>query len=246
MEAIGDEDLRLLASCLSGDIGLYEQVREECLRGTTSPDETAAGVAKFVLSHVDADQIEGVLRELRGATIMFSRAAATAPQLCLTMPTWLRRTMFASETASTEVAMVNVILHARTSLRLAFPFIDVASTEILRQLSYAWKRGCTVQVLCRDMSPFEALDIDAEFARALRECRKGAAYRSPVAVGNAKWTFHAKVLIADEIGAYVGSANLTKSSLMEQSEVGILIFEAAILKNLKAWYSSLWAALSSV
>lgn len=43
--------------------------------------------------------------------------------------------------------MVNVILHAKSSLRLAFPFIDMASADVLKQLEYAWRRGCSVQVL---------------------------------------------------------------------------------------------------
>lgn len=241
---IGDEDLRLLASCLSGNIRLYEQVFAECLSGTPSADATAEAVAKFLLSRVAGAQLAQVLEQLRGATIMYSGEADEAPQLCLTMPAWLRPTTFATPTATTEVAMINVILHAKTSLRLAFPFIDAASADVLQQLGYAWKRGCSVQILCREMSSLDALGLQGDFIAALRENRHGAACRIPTRVDNVKWTFHAKVLIADEVGAYVGSANLTKSSLMDQSEVGILIFDAAILKNLKVWYSSLWAALS--
>ena len=214
------------------------------MRGTPSADSTADAVAKFLRSRLGDADIEDVLHQLRGATIMYSPAAADAPQLCLTMPTWLRPTSFAAPTATTEVAMINVILHAKVSLRLAFPFIDPASMEVLRQLGYAWKRGCSVQILCRDMSTIDAMGLDREFLSALREGRRGAACRIPVWVDNVKWTFHAKVLIADEISAYVGSANLTKSSLTDQAEVGILIADSPILKDLKAWYSSLWSALS--
>lgn len=61
-----------------------------------------------------------------------------------------------------------------------------------------------------------------------------------------KWTFHAKVMIADESTAYVGSANVTKASLTDQAEVGILVSDVAILRDLKTWYSSLWSVLIRV
>lgn len=246
MSAISDEDLRLLANCLSGQIPLFEQVLTECLSGVPSSDATAGSVAKFVLSRVSGEALHGVLHQLRGATVMYSADQATAPRLCLTMPDWLRPASFTSGTATTEVAMINVILHAKSSLRLAFPFIDAASADVLRQLGYAWKRGCTVQILCRDMSSLDSQGLDADFIAALRNCRDGAACRVPIWVENVKWTFHAKVLIADEVSAYVGSANLTKSSLTDQAEVGVLISDGPILKDLRAWYSSLWSALGNL
>ncbi len=243
MAAIGDEDLRLIANCLSGDVGLYDQVYAECIEGLPSSDSTAAAVAKFVRSRAGSTGIEGVLHQLRGATIMYSSDAASASQLCLTMPRWLYPASFASSVATTEVAMVNVILHAKSSLKLAFPFIDMASADVLKQLEYAWRRGCSVQVLCRDIETFDGLGLEREFVDALRECRLGAACRVSTWAGNVKWTFHAKVMIADEITAYVGSANLTKASLTDQAEVGILVSDVAILRDLKSWYSSLWSVL---
>jgi len=243
---IGDEDLRLLANCLGGDLRLFDQVYAQCIAGSPSADSTAGAVAKFISSRTPHDETERILQQLRGATIMSSSGAVSAPQLCLTMPAWLRAAAFASTAASTEVAMVNVILHARRSLKLAFPFIDSASCDLFKQLEYAWRRGCGVQILCRDMSTLEGLGLDSNFTGALRECRNGGACRIPTSVDNVKWTFHAKVMIADELTAYVGSANLTRASLNDQAEVGILISDAAILRGLRTWYSSLWAALVHV
>jgi phosphatidylserine/phosphatidylglycerophosphate/cardiolipin synthase-like enzyme len=160
------------------------------------------------------------------------------------MPNWLRQRAGHEGGATTEVAMINVILHAKESLRLAFPFVDSASTDILQQLGYAWKRGCTIQILCRDASSLEGLGVGADFVDALRRCRLGAACRVPASAGGIKWTFHAKVLIADDTRAYVGSANLTKASLVDQAEVGLLISDSAVLQELKTWYSSLWSALA--
>jgi len=101
-----------------------------------------------------------------------------------------------------------------------------------------------VQVLCRDVSLLDQLGLDREFIKALRECRRGAACRVPISARGAKWTFHAKVMIADEITAYIGSANLTKASLIDQAEVGVLISDAAILRDLKAWYVMVWSMLA--
>jgi hypothetical protein len=243
MASIGDEDLRLLANCLSGDVGLYDQVYAQCTADSPSSDPTAAAVAKFIISRSGFADLEGILHQLRGATIMYSREAVAAAQLCLTMPSWLQRASFASTIATTEVAMVNVILHAKSNVELAFPFIDAASIEVFKQLEYAWRRGCSVHVLCRDIATFDDLGLDRDFVDALRGCRDGAACRIPTSVGNVTWTFHAKVLIADDVTAYVGSANLTKASLTNQAEVGVLISDATILKDLRAWYWSLWAVL---
>lgn len=243
MISIGDEDLRLLANCLGGDVSLFDQVYAQCTAGSRSVDSTAGAVAKFISSRASRDEIEGVLQQLRGATVMSSNGAVSAPQLCLTMPRWLRLDSFGSAVASTEVAMVNVILHARSSLRLAFPFIDAASRDVFKQLEYAWRRGCSIQVLCREIDNIRAMDSQADFVAALLDCRDGAACRVPTYVDNVKWTFHAKVLIADEVSAYVGSANLTRASLTDQAEVGILISDASVLKDLRVWFSSLWSAL---
>ncbi len=143
--------------------------------------------------------------------------------------------------------MVSVILHAKKTLRLAFPFVDRASEMIFRQLSYAWRRGCAIQLLCRDTSALERLQADPDLLRALRENRDGAAVRGPFsAVSGELWTFHAKVLIADQVQAYVGSANLTRSSLRDQAEMGMLVTQPDVLLDLHAWYSVLWNSLGGL
>jgi phosphatidylserine/phosphatidylglycerophosphate/cardiolipin synthase-like enzyme len=243
MEAIGDEDLRLLANCLGGDVDRFEQVRRQCTSGLPSSDPTAAAIARFIQTRADSTEIDRILHQLRGATIVHSGDVALAQQLCLTMPAWLHSSSFAATIATTEVAMVNVLLHAKRSLRLAFPFIDNGSAHVLMQLGYAWRRGCSVQILCRDHSLLDTLGLEHEFIQALRQCRNGAACRVPTSNGNVKWTFHAKVMIADEITAYVGSANLTRASLTDQAEVGILTSDATILRDLRTWFTSLWAAM---
>lgn len=243
MTAIGDEDLRLLANCLSRDRRLLEEVSAQCASGTPCKDPTAAAVAKFIASRAPSGTVDGVLHQLRGA-LAVAVPHAEPPQLCLTMPSWLRSATFASSVASTEVAMVNVILHARDSVKLAFPFIDAASRDVFKQLEYAWLRGCSLQILCRETDNIKSMGLRDEFVAALLDSRAGASCKVPMYVDNVKWTFHAKVLIADEVSAYVGSANLTKASLSDQAEVGILISEAPVIKDLRTWFSSLWSALA--
>ena len=242
--AIGDEDLRLLANCLSGDRRLLDEVSAQCTAGTPCSDPTAAAVAKFISSRIPSGSLDGVLHQLRGA-LAVSAPSVEPPQLCLTMPSWLRCATFASNVASTEVAMVNVILHARDSLKLAFPFIDAASRDLFKQLEYAWLRGCSIQILCRETDNIKNMELRDDFVAALIDSKAGASCKVPTYVDNVKWTFHAKVLIADEVSAYVGSANLTKASLSDQAEVGILISEAAVIKDLRIWFLSLWSALVS-
>lgn len=244
MISVGTEDLILLANCIGGDISLLDQIYAECGGHGTCSDPTAAAVAQFILSRFPSNAVEGVLQQLRGAALVSTTGPTAMAQLCLTMPAWLHPEVFGSSVASTEVAMVNVILHASASLKLAFPFIDMTSRSVFRQLEYAWHRGCSVQILCRDIGNIKAMGLQTDFVDALAESRAGAACRIPTSVGDAKWTFHAKVLIADETSAYVGSANLTRASLIDQAEVGILINDPTVLKDLRVWYSSLWAALA--
>lgn len=186
-----------------------------------------------------------MLHQLRGA-LAASAPSVVPPQLCLTMPSWLRSATFATNVASTEVAMVNVILHARNSLKLAFPFIDAASCDVFKQLEYAWLRGCSIQILCRETGNIKSMELRDDFVAALINSKAGASCRVPTQADNVRWTFHAKVLIADEISAYVGSANLTKASLSDQAEVGVLITEAAIISDLRTWFSALWSTLLRV
>ena len=244
MTAIGDQDLRLLANCLSGSTQLLEEVSAECVAGVPCSDPTAAAVARFISSRAQAGAIPAVLQQLRGATAM-SAPGCEHPQLCLTMPTWLSGASFGANVASTEVAMVNVLLHAKTSLKLAFPFIDLASQNVFKQLEYAWHRGCSIQILCRETSNIKAMALHSDFVTALLDSKAGASCRVPTHVDNIKWTFHAKVLIADESSAYIGSANLTRASLSDQAEVGILVSDPSVIRDLRTWFSSLWAVLVS-
>jgi phosphatidylserine/phosphatidylglycerophosphate/cardiolipin synthase-like enzyme len=241
--SIGDEDLRLLANCIAGDGSLFDQVRSECTGTAPSSDPTASAIARFITSRFPPESVDGILQQLRGASATCSNAPTPTTQLCLTMPVWLHPEAFGSWVATTEVAMINVILHAKRSLKLAFPFIDAASRNVFKQLEYAWRRGCSVQILCRDFGNVESMGLGIDFEIALAQSRDGAACRIPTAVDNVKWTFHAKVLIADESSAYVGSANLTRASLADQAEVGILVSDPAVLQDLRTWYSSLWSAL---
>lgn len=245
MTVIGDEDLRLLANCLNGNRTLLDEVLAECVAGKPCTDATAAAVAKFISSKVPSATVEDVIQQLRGA-LAVSAPTLEPPQLCLTMPSWLRSVSFASNVASTEVAMINVILHARSSLKLAFPFIDGSSRDVFKQLEYAWVRGCSVQILCRETGKIEAMGLSGEFVSALIDSKAGASCKVPTYVDNVKWTFHAKVLIADEVSAYVGSANLTKASLTDQAEVGILVSDPSVIRDLRTWFSALWSALIRV
>lgn len=178
MTAIGDEDLRLLANCLSGDRRLLDEVSAQCASGTPCKDPTAAAVAKFIASRVPSGTVDGVLHQLRGA-LAVAVPYAEPPQLCLTMPSWLRSATFASNVASTEVAMVNVILHARDSVKLAFPFIDAASRDVFKQLEYAWLRGCSIQILCRETDNIKSMGLQDNFVAALLDSRAGASCKVP-------------------------------------------------------------------
>lgn len=123
-------------------------------------------------------------------------------------------------------------------IRSAATTLDVyaAATKdngILEELANAAKRGVKVRVL---ISPPRGEEVQNESAEDLDYLEKNGVdvrlLKSPYV--------HAKVFVADGALAFVGSVNITTTSLDLNRELGVLVGDAAALRRLERTFQSDW------
>ena len=119
--------------------------------------------------------------------------------------------------------MVQLVVEATTTLRLATPFIDRAGLLFLCEpLAAATARGVRLEILLPTRSS-HAHDALSELENAI--IRHGAIDYLQISRfrTDAPWA-HLKVLAADASVAYVGSANITRAGLAGPNlELGVLV-----------------------
>ena len=119
--------------------------------------------------------------------------------------------------------LIEIVSKARQSLFLAAPFIyvspNLAAGSLVPALYHAARRGVAIDIVSTAESLERLRSSMPEFAaqRTVRLFRPTAGL-SATALGS-----HAKVFIADERYAYMGSANLTDPGLKTNLEMGVLI-----------------------
>jgi phosphatidylserine/phosphatidylglycerophosphate/cardiolipin synthase-like enzyme len=136
------------------------------------------------------------------------------------LPPGLRRT--------TGETLVQLAVGATRTLRLAAPFIDhVAIAFLADSLAAATARGVSLEVLL----PIRSTHAGSALAGLERIIRaEGDIARLSVAAlqDDAPWA-HLKVLSADAIAAYIGSANVTGAGIGGRNlELGILVRGTAV------------------
>jgi cardiolipin synthase A/B len=131
--------------------------------------------------------------------------------------------------------MAQFIDAARERLDVQHPkYVDVA---ILDRLAAAVERGVKVRVLCGGRHGISDWDVLDTFA-SLRTLR-----RIGVKVHKQKnLRMHAKLLIADDTNALVGSMNIDRSAFDLRRELGITLSDPVIVARLKQVFDGDWAA----
>lgn len=131
--------------------------------------------------------------------------------------------------ANAKEKLTNLIAGARKSLTIYDEILYDTNTQDL--LGAKAKEGVAVKVLMGDPATVPDNAIAAE-----RMKRMGVAVRYvdlPVV--------HAKMIVADDARAYIGSVNLTTNSLLKNREVGILLDDPAHLGVLNGTFGGDWA-----
>jgi phosphatidylserine/phosphatidylglycerophosphate/cardiolipin synthase-like enzyme len=122
---------------------------------------------------------------------------------------------------TTAETIVGIVGRAKHHITMSSPFIDRTATDILGPvLLDAARRGVHIVVLTQSRgasSPLEAL------VRAFDAAARGGLLRVHYATESQPWP-HLKLVLADAMECYVGSANLTGNALMGRNlELGVLL-----------------------
>lgn len=132
---------------------------------------------------------------------------------------------------ATTTAFVRLALAASRRLVVMTPFIDGSGFRWLRRVFEATQGNYQKIVILRDAGRYAAeLSVEhADWLRALHVSVRDYHLSHDDSTGRALpiETFHAKLVLADESLAYVGSANLLSSSEDLSLETGLLVEGAA-------------------
>jgi phosphatidylserine/phosphatidylglycerophosphate/cardiolipin synthase-like enzyme len=139
---------------------------------------------------------------------------------------------------SLEAAMMRVVHSARRTLDLSIPYISNAGVKILMKgLRPGSRRHLRVRILSLLTSEHLEQNSQGVCELAQRFERLGARVeiRSPTdeeaLEAGAIAVMHAKIIVADSMYSYLGTANISKGALIRAFEVGV-IMKGALAKNL--------------
>jgi phosphatidylserine/phosphatidylglycerophosphate/cardiolipin synthase-like enzyme len=127
----------------------------------------------------------------------------------------------------TDESMADLIAGAARTIVVMTPFLDARGSVILKTLLDRAHDDAQVTIILRNLGRPERKDYPVGFPLILDWLRKRrvavfdySLQNSPVAPIE---TFHAKLLIADGVRAYVGSANMTGASFESSMEMGVIL-----------------------
>jgi phosphatidylserine/phosphatidylglycerophosphate/cardiolipin synthase-like enzyme len=136
------------------------------------------------------------------------------------LPDGLRRT--------TGETLVQLVVQANRTLRLAAPFIDRPGLGFIGDaLAAATTRGVSLEIMLPTRSTHADDAID-ELRETIRSSGTIASFRLSRLRFDAPWA-HLKVLTADSLAAYIGSANVTGAGIAGHNlELGVLVRGATV------------------
>jgi hypothetical protein len=162
-----------------------------------------------------------------GLTAAIRRTQPSDVSLCIAVPPGLLpgfRDSIADAATDLRASIVNVVAAATYRLVLASPFWDVSTALDIGGLA---RRRVDAGVRLDILGRFDAKDeAKSHLDRLFAGCKGVRVFRwyEPTQSGDAVTTFHFKVVVADEgARAYVGTANLTRSSLRSTMELGFIV-----------------------
>ena len=124
----------------------------------------------------------------------------------------------------THEAFVHLSRLARARLVLVSPFLDETGARWAISMFQATTAPERI-LLCRNFSAFDALPMDCQHTLETL----GVQIRAYTLIHEkdgrylCRESFHAKIVLADQVAAYVGSANLLQSSKEIMLECGVLL-----------------------
>lgn len=130
--------------------------------------------------------------------------------------------------------LIRLINSADSELLITNPYFDQETMqEINKPLAYAEKHGVEIKMLLRSD------EVPEEPSALIETLKHGELRKFGGRERDKKYFLHSKLLIADGERAYIGSANLTTTSLGANSEIGVII-DGEEIKEVKKYFDILW------
>jgi phosphatidylserine/phosphatidylglycerophosphate/cardiolipin synthase-like enzyme len=215
----------------------------------TLNDPTRARILKSCLIQLDLCDRDGnvlnpaefqmFLYQVQGAVWAYEDAKILTPriQLVMTEPDWISQ----SKIRRTEDIFRDLIQTATHSLWIVNPFFSIDSPQVMNLFALIASRlqqgNISIRLILRRVAPNRR-----EFALpALRRLcnlvpkhylKQLNTYSLDLNEGVERQTFHSKIMVRDDIAAYIGSANWTESSLQGSVELGVLVEGQVIQQQL--------------
>lgn len=204
------------------------------LNGAAKQTGTAATFADYQFT-VDTDRAVQVLREQRNAKAALEEVGALStesadPQIELTgtFPPGLSSDDH-SGVRPLSADLRRMFFDAETIVRVANPYFD-PSPSIVGDIASMAGRGVETKILTRETESasqklktalnavFEQIEPEDRHRLQVRDL-----YKEDDQTGHQAHATHAKIAIADQDVCYLGSANLTDTSLSSNFELGVLM-----------------------
>lgn len=172
--------------------------------------------------------------------LLQARSRSNDPELVATLPD--DKSISASEFDSILTESLELIKKADEHLWLVSPYLSEEAFEKLKPaLQTAVNQGATISLLTRYLTyGDDDAEYNREFARRLMGVSELTANtRLYEYINEDTWaTFHAKVIIADQKQAYLGTANVTHKGFLSNLELGVL-FQGEPVMHLATLFESL-------
>lgn len=128
-------------------------------------------------------------------------------------------------------AKVRILEHIKSATStLDVEVMYITETSVRNEILAAKARGVTVRVIIND-----PMDASVPYFKMA-----GIPVKEP-----GPFYLHAKLLIADSV-AFVGSVNMSPTSLAKNREVGVLVFEPSALTAIQSQFDTDWTASTTV
>jgi phosphatidylserine/phosphatidylglycerophosphate/cardiolipin synthase-like enzyme len=151
---------------------------------------------------------------------------------------------------SFDLEVRDVLLEASESVRLANPYFDPGE-EVIEDIASLPSRGVRTEILTRETDePSEKLRnaLNNMYQTVNPESRRNLDVRNLYARDEDRrqlYATHAKVLVVDDKLCYLGSANLTRHSLANNFELGVLL-RGPTVRKVSAVFDAVFAASTRV
>jgi hypothetical protein len=168
------------------------------------------GIATYLRTHKDRDSVRLVITDPGEKSALRNEIG--------------RRHAIPPLVFQTGDAFINLARGAKKELIVLVPFIDDHGAEFLLTLFSLCADSVRRCLICRPLTELHCGPAFTKRSAAFLQLNVSVyEYALPSLLPSGRETFHAKVVLADDVSYYVGSSNLMGSALERSLECGVLV-----------------------